>query len=168
MTVHFCVPLSSTWLLATYVSLTDHKGTQRGSLGSGWPFVRYGFIDFCRWLCVLLCVIMVPLTCVHVCAWYSLQLYSCFSIPLSSFLSHYISLSSSIFPPLLLLVSDSLLRETILLFLTGGQLQWMTATNCNSQRQRQYWGVCWCSQSCWRPRACTKTRKRWWDSSYLS
>ena len=32
ITAHFCVYLSSAWLLATYMSLADHKGTQRGSL----------------------------------------------------------------------------------------------------------------------------------------
>ena len=33
-TAHFFVQLSSAWLLATYMSLADHKGTQRGSLGA--------------------------------------------------------------------------------------------------------------------------------------
>ena len=31
-TAHFFVKLSSAWLLVTYMSLADHKGTQRGSL----------------------------------------------------------------------------------------------------------------------------------------
>jgi len=27
-TAHFCIYLSSAWLLSTYMSLADHKGTQ--------------------------------------------------------------------------------------------------------------------------------------------
>ena len=34
MTAYIRVYLSSAWLLATYMSLADHKGTQRGSLGA--------------------------------------------------------------------------------------------------------------------------------------
>ena len=31
---HFCVELSSAWLLATYMSVADHKVAERGSLGA--------------------------------------------------------------------------------------------------------------------------------------
>ena len=34
VTAHFRVQLSSMWLLGTYMSLADHKGTQRGRLGA--------------------------------------------------------------------------------------------------------------------------------------
>ena len=31
---HFCVQLSSAWLLSNHMSLADHKSTQRASLGA--------------------------------------------------------------------------------------------------------------------------------------
>ena len=33
-TTHYCVQMSSMWLLATYMNFSDHKGTQRDSLGT--------------------------------------------------------------------------------------------------------------------------------------